>query len=208
MLKQVSLFWGVLLLLAPWASAHPYLPLAPGNTLTYDYMFRVETTRKEFKQADTDGSITAVCDEWLEKNSKRYLRQVTTYEGIPFMKEKVMLWRRDDPSGIYIGQENKPGVISDTIELPADVSVGVEWSYDDGAKSVRKVARKLDYTLPSGERLEDCIEVVRRIPSNPAWQDFSIYCRGIGAVETKILQKTPVGLYRTETRLRSYKKAP
>lgn len=187
------------------AVAHPYASLIPGTSLSYSYSFRVETDRKEFKQADTDGFIRAVSVGWEEKNSKRYLKMVTSYEGIPFMKEDSTVWRREDEKGIYVAQERKPGVLFETIELPVDLRPGVEWSYDDGAKSIRKVERTLEFVLPDGERLTDCIEVTRRVPANPAWKDLTIYCRGIGAVKILFLQTTPVGLYRTETSLTSYK---
>jgi len=99
------------------------------------------------------------------------------------------------------------GTWAETVELPADVSVGREWEYDDGEKSRRKVTRTLEIELPSGEVLPDCIEVLRTFTHNENLArviNKSYYCKVVGDAGSIFLQPTPVGEYQTETRLRRF----
>ncbi len=205
--KFSKYYFLILLFCALPAYANPYMPLIEGTTSTANYSFEVKTERKEFKQADTKGSIKIHSKNWEDRNGRRYLKMITSYEGISFMKEESALWRREENGNIYMASDIR-GVFSESLELPSNLEVGSEWNYNDGVESMRKVTAKTDLQLPNGEKLSDCIEVTRLVLKNDALKnikDKTIYCKGRGNVSTSFVQPSPVGDYITETIQSSFK---
>lgn len=203
-MKNFLLTIGLSALLASPAFAHPYCPLKDGSISTLNYNFKIESSRKDLKQTEAHGTITITADGWEEREGHRVLRYITTYQGIPFMKGEVVTWRREENGAIYSGQEID-GKYHESLELPADVSVDAHWTYNDGVKSVRTVARHGDIRLADGEIRKDCIEITRAIPQTAGNEKFKgvsdlvVYCRDTGVARTLFTQPSPVGLYRTET---------
>lgn len=205
-MKHIILATGVFALLGNTASAHPYLPLRDGSVTTLRYDFKVETDRKEFRQADVRGTMTIKASGWQDRGGHRMLRYVTAYHDIPFMKSEVTVWRREENGAVYSGQE-VDGKYQETIELAADVTAGSHWDYNDGVPSIRSVRSLPDVTIASGEKMSDCIEVSRAVKQPPEHTqpgdvtDVVVYCRDIGNVRSVFTQPSPVGLYRTQTLL-------
>ena len=190
------------------AFAHPYFPLNEGTATEWDYSFEVKTDRKEFQQANTKGSMKSVAEGWEERDGKKYLRFVTSYEGIPYMKETSTILRREESGAVILAVEVN-GKIKETVELPREVAVGTEWNYDDGVASIRKVTDITSFRSPTGETLSDCIEVTRSISGNEALKtvrDRNLYCRDEGNVHSLFVQPSPVGDYQTETTRRGAKR--
>jgi len=200
-MRLITLALSLIATAPAFAGENPYFPLEVGRIAKLQYEFRVESDRKEFTQANTRGRITTTAEAWEPRNGRSYLRFLSVYEGIPFMKEPAKLWRREEAGGIFMGSEIR-GNFKETLELPAEPVVGVEWDYDDGVKSRRKVTAATSITLPTGETLNDCIEVTRTVSGNNSLKnvtDKNIYCRNRGNVRSLFVQPTPVGDYRTET---------
>lgn len=181
------------------ALAHPYFPLREGIKTTLNYSFFVNTTRKEFKQADTKGSLASEIGTEEEKDGKKYFRFTTTYKDIPYSKEPVIHWKREE-AGVLYAASIINGKISETVELPADLSLGTEWDYFDGEKSKRKVTSVLALEF-EGKKFPDCIEVTRVITKKTLSNvtNISYYCLNVGEVKSIFKQPTPVGDYITET---------
>lgn len=181
--------------------AHPFLPLVEDTSSTADYKFEVQTDRPEFRQANTKGTLVVRTSKWENMSGKKYLKFITSYQGIPFMKDDVLLWRREENGNIYLSNE-QDGKINETLELPADVSKGAEWNYNDGVESKRKVSDIVSVKLAKGQVLENCIEVTRIVLKNESLKavtDKSYYCKDKGNVKTIFIQPSPVGDYKTET---------
>ncbi|HMO16745.1 MAG TPA: hypothetical protein PKA63_02720 [Oligoflexia bacterium] len=204
-IKHMLLFFHICLLIitinSSRAQSHPYQPIVEDQVVVSKYIFLVDTTKKEYKQADTQGKIISKASGWEEINGKKFMKYVASYEDIPFMKEEAVLWRREDETGLYLLQKRDKKYV-ESLELPDDVSLGKRWSYNDGVESERSVTAILDIALPSGDTYKDCIEVTRQIlkvDSLKNFSDKSYYCKDIGSVRTIYLQPTPVGTYITET---------
>lgn len=194
----------LIFILSTNVSAHPYFDLTPGNTTTFDYSFEVITSKEEFKQSNTKGKIKTQASEWVEKDGQRYLKYVTTYDGISFMTQAVELWRREDNGILYIASiiNNK---LSETIELPANVTLNSEWDYFDGEKSKRKVTQILDLEF-NGQTYKDCLEVTRVVLNSDRFKSVTnknYYCPKIGDVKSIFSMPSPVGDYVTSTSLAS-----
>ena len=189
-------------LLASSAAAHPYLPLREGDVLVLDYRFHVETGRREFAVPERRGKMIITTERTEEKGGKPWVRFRVAYRDMPDPIPDVTFWRRDDAGAVRAGS-----MIGDrwneSIELPADVSVGAEWDYDDGEKSRRKVTKHLALEL-GGKTLDDCIEVTRTVAkkSLSAAVNRNYYCRDVGEVKSVFEMPSPVGRYVTETSLR------
>jgi hypothetical protein len=190
-------------LVAAAASAHPYLPLREGDVLVLDYRFHVETDRKEFAVPERRGKMIITTERTEEKSGNPWVRFRVAYRDMPEPIPDVTFWRREDGgavrAGSMVGDRWR-----DTIELPADVSVGAEWDYDDGERSRRKVTRKLALEL-GGKTLDDCIEVTRTVAKKnlAAAVNRNYYCRDVGEVRSVFEMPSPVGRYVTETSLRN-----
>lgn len=217
-MKNRCLVVGLLISLesAGVALAHPYLPLEGGRVTVLDYTFRVENPKIRAENPGVAqalqpvrGKIIVKTGEFEEKFGRRYLRQATSYRDIPYMKVDQLTWRREENGNVYFGSMLH-GRWNETLELPADVSVGREWDYYDGEKSKRKVTRKLEIKLPGGEVLPDCIEIARTILKNERLANVvnkNYYCRDKGDAGSVFLQPSPVGDYTTETKARSFEAA-
>jgi hypothetical protein len=191
---------------AETVSAHPYLPLESGRMTVFDYSFRVENSKMGQVPPSVRGRIIVKTGSFEEKAGRLYLRYITSYRNIPYQAANQELWRREENGDVYLGMMRKKRWV-ETLELPADVSVGLEWDYDDGEKSRRKVTRKLEIKLPSGESLADCVEVTREITHNKKLAGVinkSYYCRDKGDAGSVFLQPSPAGDYLTETKARSF----
>lgn len=184
--------------------AHPYFPLKQGSKTTLSYSFHVETARKEFKQADTKGFLTSEIGLEEEKEGRKYFKFITTYKDIPFSKEPAIHWKREE-SGVLFAASIINGKLNETIELPADTSLGTEWDYFDGEKSKRKVTSILSLDF-DGKKFHDCIEVTRVITKKTLSNvtNISYYCPNIGEVKSIFKQPTPIGDYITETSYTSH----
>ncbi|MGH7805787.1 MAG: hypothetical protein ACREQJ_15680 [Candidatus Binatia bacterium] len=191
------------LALAASASAHPYLPLREGEVVVLDYRFHVATDRKEFALPERRGKMIITTERDEERSGNAWMRFRVSYRDMPDPIPDVTFWRRDDGGAVRAGS-----MIGDrwreTVELPADVSVGVEWDYDDGERSRRKVTRKLALAL-GGKTLADCIEVTRTVAKKnlAAAVNLNYYCRDVGEVKSVFEMPSPVGRYVTETSLRT-----
>jgi hypothetical protein len=194
----------IVVLLSAEARAHPHLPLRPGDVTVLDYRFHVETSRKEFRVAETKGTMTITTEAAEERNGKSWVRFRTTYDGIPYMTTTVETWRREENGDVYVASM-RDGLWSETLELPADVSLGAEWDYDDGEPSRRKVTALVDLEL-GGRALRGCIEVLR-IPKNADRKNVTnrnTYCPDVGEVRFHLEATSPVGTYVTATSLRTH----
>jgi hypothetical protein len=152
------------------------------------------------------GSIVVKTGPLEKKSAKRYLRYTASYRDIPYQIVDQRSWRREEDGNIYLGLMRR-GTWAETVELPADVSIGREWEHDDGEKSTRLVTRMLEIELPSGEILPDCIEVLRTFTHNEnlaSLVDKNYYCKGVGDGGSIFVQPSPVGEYQTKTRVRSF----
>ena len=189
------------MLVASAAAAHPYLPLREGDVLVLDYRFHVETDRKEFALPERRGKMVITTGKTEEKSGKPWVRFRVEYRDMPDAIPDVTFWRREDDGAVraasMIGER-----WNESVELPADVSVGAEWDYDDGERSRRKVTRKLALEL-GGKTLDDCIEVTRTVSkkSLTAAVNRNYYCRDVGEVKSVFEMPSPVGRYVTETSL-------
>lgn len=188
--------------------ANVYLPLRTGDVALFDYRFHVEATSDQFRAPETNGKMTVWTEGTDEKHGKTWTRFRTTYRDIPYMKTAVFTWRREENGDVWMGSE-AGGRWSETLELPADVSVGREWDYDDGEPSRRKVVRKLDVVV-AGRTVSGCIEVARA----PLRDDrknvtqTNVYCPDLGEVKFRLEATSPMGTYVTETSLSGHTKAP
>jgi hypothetical protein len=206
--KTQSLLCGSLFVLgsAVTAPAHPYLPLESGRVTVLDYSFRVENLKVPQGPRAVRGQMIIKTGPFEEKAGKLYLRQTTSYRNIPYQTADQQSWRREEHGNVYLGMMRR-GAWAETLELPADVSVGREWDYDDGEKSRREVTRKLEIELPNGRSFADCIEVARTITHNKNLASVvnrNYYCRDLGDAGSVFLQPSPIGDYKTETRAHSF----
>ncbi len=191
----------VFAIVADGAVAHPYLPLEKGRITVLEYRFHVEGAKMEELKKDVRGEMTTRFEDLEEKSGKKYLRQRTSYKNIPYMTEDQAGWRREENGNVYLGIDT-PGKWKETLELPADVSVGSEWDYNDGVQSKRKITRLLDLTLTTGETVKDCLEVTRSIVKNEKLKtvvNINYYCRDKGDAGSTFRQPSPLGEYITET---------
>ncbi|MEE4135133.1 MAG: hypothetical protein V2I32_03580 [Desulforhopalus sp.] len=187
--------------------AHPYLPLQQGATKVVSYRFFVQDATISPLPDEVRGEITMHTDRFEEKEGRRYLRQVTSYRGIPYFSEVQYLWRREEKGNVYLGAMLN-GQWSETLELPGDTEIGREWDYFDGAPSKRRINGKVDLTMENGTVLVDCLEVNRVVIGNELLKDavnITYYCRDIGDAGTLFSQPTPIGAYTTQTKLQSYR---
>ncbi len=207
-MKTHLFLFGLLFVLASpeTAQTHLFLPLESGPVTVLDYSFRVENSKLAEGPQPVRGRIVIKTGPFEEKSGKRYLRQTTSYRNIPYQTVDQQSWRREEAGDVYL-RVIRRGIWTETLELPADVSVGREWDYDDGEKSKRKVNRKVEIELPNGESLADCIEVTRTITHNKNLRNVinkNYYCKDMNDAGSVFLQPTPVGEYKTETRPRSF----
>ena len=192
---------GTLVAAAAVAQAHPYLPLREGDVLALDYRFHVDTNRKELAVPERRGKMIVTTEQTERKHGTPWVRFRVEYRDMPEPIPDVTFWRRDDGGAVraasMIGDRWR-----ETVELPADVSVGAEWDYDDGERSRRKVTRKLALEL-GGKTLDDCIEVTRTVAKKnlAAAVNRNYYCRDVGEVKSVFEMPSPVGRYTKETSL-------
>jgi len=188
--------------------AHPYSPLRPGDVTVVKYHFRVENPKGEMKADEVKGSMTMTKGAAEQKEGKQYFKTTTSYQNIPYIKDDQHLWRREEGGNLYVASMLNDKW-NETLELPANVSVGQEWDYFDGVQSKRKVTSTLSVTMPDGKVLSDCIEVSRTVLSNESLKSVinsSIYCKDIGEVGSMFVQPSPLGDYTTETKIESFTK--
>ncbi len=184
------------------ASAHPYLPLGDGETAHFDYHFKVENAPKDFGTSNVSGGMVYNSKGWENQGSHKSLRYTINYNNIPFMKNEVVLWRREQDGAVYMGYLGPDGKFMETVELPARTEVGSTWEYNDGVASKRKIAAKTEVKLPNGTVLSDCLEVSRDPSSNPQLKDVvdqTYYCRNLGTARTLFVKTSPIGTYTTES---------
>lgn len=184
------------------ASAHPYLPLGEGETAHFDYHFKVEKAPKDFGTSSVSGRMIYNSKGWETQGSHRSLRYIINYKDIPYMKNEVVFWRREQDGAVYMGYLGADGKFVETLELPASTDVGSTWEYNDGVSSQRKITAKAQVKLPNGTVLSDCIEVSREPSSNPQLNDVTdqtYYCRNLGSARTLFIKPSPIGTYNTET---------
>lgn len=188
-------------LLPAIAMAHPYFPVVPGEVTVREYHFRVEGGMKGMSSAPVHGKMISTVNGVEVREGKEFTKITTEYKDIPYQQKATEMWVREEGGAVIMGALHGEKFVETTL-LPADISVGSEWEYNDGEKSKRKVSRTLALEF-QGKRYEDCIEILRVLPkagaSSATHKDY--YCRDVGNVKFSFSMASPAGTYITENEL-------
>ena len=206
--QSVLAVFGFTLLFPTVAIAHPYFPFSPGDVFVYRYQFHIDTTKEEFKAANSAGKMTVVVGEPEDLNGRSYFPLTTTYVGVPGSPEPTKIWLREEKGALKMGA-NHQGKFYETTILPAVTTVGTEWSYFDGEESTRKITAIKSFEA-LGKTHTDCLEVTRAPLSNDKLKESinrDFYCRDVGEVKFLFQSPSPIGDYVTETQLEEKRKA-
>ncbi|MCC6954171.1 MAG: hypothetical protein IT290_08640 [Deltaproteobacteria bacterium] len=192
---------GLVALLPSVVIAHPYFPIIPGEVTVREYHFRVEGGMKGMPTAPVHGKMVSTVKGVEVREGKQFTRIATEYKDIPYQQNATEIWVREEAGAVIMGALHGEKFVETTL-LPAEISVGSEWDYNDGEKSKRKVSRSLALDV-QGKRYDDCIEILRVLPkagpSSATHKDY--YCRDVGNVKFSFSMASPAGTYITENEL-------